>query len=567
VPGAAKAGLLGQVKSKERVLKNRNHQGRFGASVLRKAAGLAAVGVTGVLGGCQNSFMDPSINGSGRWKATPAVMPILDRLATIEDETGELVETSDPVAADLIPLPQSYRIGPGDSLEITLYDLIETGRPEKYSRTVDPRGTLELPQLGRLSVGGMTTEEATEVIRTAMKRLVAEPLVLVDALGQRQQTYNIIGEVQSPGPYFIPRADYRLLEALNSGGRFDQNAEEIFVIRQVPLTDEVTRGQTADPNAPTNVTPVTPTDPNQPSVLDTIDIIAPEKPAEPAPQPSQPSEAPESRPIEPSPTSPAPAPSPAPATQPPPPPPIPLPGEPVPPRMGMFAQPESQPGQAPIVKLPENEPARQGQPAEAIPQGQNDSWIFVNGKWVRASERQARPGSTPSAADQDLITQRIIRIPLQRLLAGEQSVNIIIRPGDVIRVPSPPSGLIYVGGQVARPGVYQLPSTGGVSLMRVIVSAGGYGNLAIPSRVDITRIVGKNREATIMLDGEAIANRTQPDVWLKPNDHINVGTTWWALPLAVIRNGFRASYGFGFVLDRNISNDLFGPPPLNALGQ
>jgi hypothetical protein len=70
-----------------------------------------------------------------------------------------------------------------------------------------------------------------------------------------------------------------------------------------------------------------------------------------------------------------------------------------------------------------------------------------------------------------------------------------------------------------------------------------------------------------MIDGKAIADRTQPDIVLKPNDRVNVGTNFWALPLAVIRNGFRASYGFGFVFDRNIGNDLLGPPPVNQFGQ
>jgi hypothetical protein len=42
---------------------------------------------------------------------------------------------------------------------------------------------------------------------------------------------------------------------------------------------------------------------------------------------------------------------------------------------------------------------------------------------------------------------------------------------------------------------------------------------------------------------------------------VNVGTSFWATPLAVIRGGFRASYGFGFLLDRNFGNDVFGAPP------
>jgi hypothetical protein len=48
---------------------------------------------------------------------------------------------------------------------------------------------------------------------------------------------------------------------------------------------------------------------------------------------------------------------------------------------------------------------------------------------------------------------------------------------------------------------------------------------------------------------------------------VSVGTNFWALPVAIVRNGFRTSYGYGFILDRNIANDLFGPPPVNSIGQ
>ncbi len=525
------------------------------AASLFAAAGaarrLTAVGLaTGlaVLSGCTtDSFLDPSVNG--RWEPTPTIMPILDRLASIEDDTGDLVETTEPVEADLIPLPQSYRIGPGDNLDVTLYDLIETNRPEVYQPTVDPRGAIELPQLGRINVSGLTTEEATEVIRTAMKRLVADPLVLVVARGQRQQTFNIIGEVQSPGPYFIPRADYRILEALTSGGRFDESLDEVFIIRQIPLTDEVTRGQNTGESAQPSTAP--PPARSGDDLLNMIDQIAPAKPGQPA-NPAIPSgdANPTDQPMQP---------GAAPA--------IPLPGEP----MREPSQPATRPtdsGPAPVIDLPGNARSPQAEPAAPMPStsAQEGSWIFVNGKWTRAV-RTTRPGETPGAVMPQLITQRIIRIPIKQLLAGRQSVNVIVRPGDVIRVPAPPSGLVYVTGQVARPGPYQFPSSGGLTLMRALDSAGGLGSIAIPERIDLTRILDKNRQATILLNGRAISRQTQPDVWLKPNDRINVGTNFWALPLAVVRNGFRASYGFGFVLDRNISNDIFGPPPVNAFGQ
>jgi protein involved in polysaccharide export with SLBB domain len=557
-----------------------NLVGSYSPARLRATAGQLTtpgivLGLAAMLGGCNaQSFMDPSV--TGKWTPTPTIMPILDRIASIEDDKGEMAEISDPVAGDLIPLPVSYRIGAGDQLDVTLYDLIETNRPELYQVVVDARGAIELPQLGRIQVMGLTTEEATDVLKNAMKRLVAEPLVLVVAKAQRQQTFTIIGSVESPGPYFIPRADYRLLEALTAGGKMAESAvEDVFIIRQVPLSEDVTKGQMPQPApgaAAHSAAPTTPEKSPQ-DLMNVINQIAPEKPGE---KPAAPAPAPETK-----------APAPTEAPKPGPEPVVPLPGaEPAKPTPAPAPAPEATPAPAtppseqpktdanapkppPVIDLvdqakpPAAAPTPGARPSVAADAG----WVFLNGKWVQAA-KPSQPGEakapTPS---QNLITQRIIRIPLKPLLAGKQSYNIIVRPGDVIRVPQILEGLVYVGGQVARPGPYQLPATGPLTLTRAINSAGGFGTIAIPERIDLTRMIGRDRQATIMLDGRAIHERTQPDVFLKPNDVIDVGTNFWALPLAVIRNGFRASYGFGFVFDRNLANDILGPEPVNQVGK
>jgi hypothetical protein len=71
------------------------------------------------------------------------------------------------------------------------------------------------------------------------------------------------------------------------------------------------------------------------------------------------------------------------------------------------------------------------------------------------------------------------------------------------------------------------------------------------------------RQATIRINMRAIAEGTQPEILIKPDDRINVGTNLWAFPLAVVRNGFRASYGFGFLLDRNFADEVFGVTVIN----
>jgi hypothetical protein len=199
--------------------------------------------------------------------------------------------------------------------------------------------------------------------------------------------------------------------------------------------------------------------------------------------------------------------------------------------------------------------------------------VYLNGQWVKVKRPAAAPsqgvasqpegplGQAAPTSKAPIVTQRVIRVPTQRLANGDARVNLVIRPGDVIRVPPQPSGNIFIGGQVQRAGTYQMIDK--LTLTNALIAAGGLSSIAVQERVDLTRMVGNDRVATIRLNLRAIAERTHPEVYLKPNDQINVGTNFWATPLAVVRNGFRFSYGFGFLVDRNFGNDIFGPPPEN----
>ena len=93
-----------------------------------------------------------------------------------------------------------------------------------------------------------------------------------------------------------------------------------------------------------------------------------------------------------------------------------------------------------------------------------------------------------------------------------------------------------------------------VTLKQAIAAARGLDQVAVPRRCDLIRRVGPNREVTIQIDLQKIFDGEQPDIFLKPNDLINVGTDAIAPFLAVTRNAYRASYGFGFVYDRNLYN-------------
>ena len=58
------------------------------------------------------------------------------------------------------------------------------------------------------------------------------------------------------------------------------------------------------------------------------------------------------------------------------------------------------------------------------------------------------------------------------------------------------------------------------------------------------------------LNIEAIFRGQEADFILKNDDIIAVGTHAAASFMAVMRNAFRMSYGFGFIYDRNFSDPL-----------
>lgn len=503
---------------------------------INRAGTLAGLGFlmlgSAFLGGCAwDSYMDPSI--VGRWERTPTSVPILDHIGAIEDPNAEWVDVSEITPDDLVPETDIYRIGPGDFLDLTIWDLITRGQPELLPRQVDQNGYVQIPQLGRIFVSELTETEVRDAIGLKMSALVADPLISVVVQQRRQQIFHLSGNVSAAGPYSILNADFRIYEALIAAGGFPEFTKDIFVIRQVPLDDNTSNVSPENPNDPTIFEDDPIDSPDGESLLDIIDDLS-------SPGMMSGSRAGNGTGL-------------------------------VPNRIAYQSQPSNEEPLIDLIDSGENSNTsdQSSQAEESTPSAPR--WRFRDGQWIReaiptASRRLiSGDGGQLSPVDSrgELFTQRVIRVPVQPLVSGDARYNIVIRPGDIIRVPPSASGFYYIRGEINRPGVFNLPAIGKLTLLRAIAAAGDLGPTAVPERVDLTRMVGTDEQATIMLNLRAIAEGTQPDIYIKPDDMINIGTQFWATPLAVIRGGFRTNYGFGFLLDRNFGNDVFGAPPSN----
>ncbi|MDX2114164.1 MAG: polysaccharide biosynthesis/export family protein [Planctomycetota bacterium] len=551
-----------------------------------------AAALVGVAGCESDSFIDPSV--IGRWEKTPTIVPILERIDVIERDTGEFVDVTPVMPEDLLPEVAEYRVGPGDGMVIIILDFYESGREARFEQLVDPRGYIALPQIGEVFINKLTRAEAERAIAQAIvdAGILSDPLVEVQVPGARQATFSIFGLVDRVGRYAVPGPDYRLLEAITDAGGVSPTIDKVYIIRQVSLgqpakaaeaptgtagapkvapspeqgeslidlieglTEDEAQPRPADETAPP--TPKSEIQTTPPSGDENLEsLLEPESPAE-DPPPATPGVLRRARPV-----------SPAVMQSDPP---IDLPDDDVPPRT--LSGPPGTPGTpgTPAATNGMSSPAAGATPAVA---GQG-KWMFLNGEWVQVIQQGGSAGTGLPESDDplksadtasDVVTQRVIEVPVAPLIQGVAQYNLVIRAGDAISVPGPKQGFIYLTGPgVNRPGVYQLPFTGKLTLQRLIASAGGLSPIAIPERVDLIRMVGDDRQATIRLNLRAIAEGTQPDLFLKPDDLVNVGTNFWATPLAVVRGGLRASYGFGFLLDRNFGNDVFGAPPTDRFG-
>jgi len=207
-------------------------------------------------------------------------------------------------------------------------------------------------------------------------------------------------------------------------------------------------------------------------------------------------------------------------------------------------------------------------------------WVFQDGRWVPIqrdtaaagplptqlgpSERvipldQAEPREREELTWEEAVRSRLIRVPTDKLLAGDPRYNVVVQPGDTIHVPVDIVGECCIMGNVNRAGYINLTGRP-MTLKMAIAAAGGLGPLAYPKTCEVVRRIGDKREEIVLVDLDKIASGEQPDFFVKPNDLINVGTHYSARWRAVLRNAFRATYGFGFVYDRNFAYGDYGWP-------
>lgn len=131
--------------------------------------------------------------------------------------------TRPPVA----PPPQGaymYKVGPGDVLQVNLWD-----NPERVAGdgglapnlTVSEDGTIFYPYVGEVEVAGKSISQIRTALVGGLEAFLQSPQVEVSVVEYNAHSATLVGEVGAPGQYPISNVPLTLLDAINLAGRDD----------------------------------------------------------------------------------------------------------------------------------------------------------------------------------------------------------------------------------------------------------------------------------------------------------------------------------------------------------
>lgn len=533
-------------------------------SAAAKCAQAVAIVLLSVLcvyiGGCGNKFFDPM--QVGRFRPVPAVNVILDSLGVAEETPSVWKGAEEPKPMDVVAYEPDFVFSSGDIVRVSIFELLQEGVTFTYEYTVSETGKISIPEVGVVEAVGLTEGQLEDEIKQILSpSLLKEPSVVVTLLNSQRNTFSIWGDgIPRPDRYPIPRYDFRLTDAIATAGGIRQfNVSYVYVSR--PLTGKEVITEPVDTGG---VELEKPKETDKPEELiepekEMLEIIAPQAKQQRFPLSQSQGLVITSAEM---------------ITD------KELAEAALPEGFKPLADDERAPVDVEGVQESSAGPAGRETIDEPINEGKRGrvEWIFQDGRWVPIQVGRPKPAEpevgvktekaaeplrekVPEGFDWEEVgtggvQARVIEVPADKLRSGDPRYNIVIKPGDSIHVPVDVTGEYFIYGNTNYQGVVPMDGRP-VTLKMAVAAAGGLGALAWPRRCEVTRRIGRNKEETVMVDLDKIASGEQPDFFIKPLDLINVGTHPTARWRAVLRNSFRATYGFGFVYDRNFAGSQF----------
>lgn len=136
-------------------------------------------------------------------------------------------------------LEETYTLGSGDRISVEVFRLDDYSG--EHEVLVD--GSINLPVVGKVIVGGLTLDQASEAIASKLAQNLRRPIIAVRLVAPRSMQIGVSGEVNRPGSYTVSPTGSQLptlTQLLELAGGVRVSAD----LRQVQIRRDVGMGQT-----------------------------------------------------------------------------------------------------------------------------------------------------------------------------------------------------------------------------------------------------------------------------------------------------------------------------------
>ncbi len=148
-----------------------------------------------------------------------------------------------------LPVGPDYVLGPGDNLIVNMWG----GQSNRFNRTVDRQGQIDLPDAGTLTVAGRTIGDAESAIQKVLSTQFQNEHVEISLGRVRTVRVYVVGDVQRPGAYDVSSLSTALNALYAAGGPTSRGSLRTLLqyrgstlVREIDLYDFLLHGVRSD---------------------------------------------------------------------------------------------------------------------------------------------------------------------------------------------------------------------------------------------------------------------------------------------------------------------------------
>jgi protein involved in polysaccharide export with SLBB domain len=172
---------------------------------------------------------------TGAMRVSPSAGLVQSGAKSEEVVAGPSFETKDAQSLDLLwqqrtaaGAASDYPIGPSDVLIISVASV---GEIQQRRVRVSAAGTIELPLVGLVRVGGISEDDVAQKIDERLEGVMYKPQASVFVEEYRNREVAVVGEVSRPGMVLLTSRTETVLDVLTeSGGVTSSAADEVILI-------------------------------------------------------------------------------------------------------------------------------------------------------------------------------------------------------------------------------------------------------------------------------------------------------------------------------------------------